>query len=69
MTIEELDKKIEELQKEKQIAILQQEIEKIKKTKIEETIIERRTIYKDYPIYPNYPIITYYNYTFTPIIQ
>lgn len=51
--IQELDKKIEELQKEKQIAELELEIKKIKKTVIEETIIKR--VVKEEPWCPLSP--------------
>lgn len=55
--LEQLDLQILELQKQKQIEELKIEIEKIKKIKIEETVIEKGTVYrciKEYPwYYPN----------------
>ncbi len=53
--LEELDQQIAELKKQKEVETLKIEIEKIKKTRIEETIVERRTIYREYPVYPAWP--------------
>ena len=56
--IKQLDLEIELLKKEKEKSLLQQEIEKIKKTKIEEITIERRIIVEPcYPVFPPKPII------------
>ena len=56
-----LDYEIEVLKMKKEKLLLEQEIEKIKKTVIEETIIKRVVRKEDYPYvpytpsYPNYP--------------
>jgi hypothetical protein len=55
MSIKELDDKIEELKKEREVALLELEIQKIKKTVVEETIIEKRIV-NEYPIWNYYPV-------------
>ena len=50
--IKQLDEEIKLLQKEKEKALLQQEIEKIKKTVVEETIIKRKIIKYPCPCCP-----------------
>jgi len=54
--IKDLDTRIEELKKEKELAELENEIKKIKKTVIEETVIKRVTRYEEMPVQlPTYP--------------
>ena len=54
--LEQIEEEIKILQKEKEKEELRIEVEKLKKTTIEETTIIRRTIYKDEPVSPHYPL-------------
>lgn len=56
-TIEDLDKKISQLEKELKIAQLELEIRKTQNTRIEEEIVIKRQVINTYPIYqsPVYP--------------
>lgn len=56
--LKKIEEEIKLLQKEKEKEELRIEVDKLKKTTIEETIVIRRTIYQYEPIYPSYPIYT-----------
>lgn len=65
--VKALEDEIKVLELELQKAKLKLEIEKVSKTKVEETIVERRIIYRDayHPPYPwwNQPSVTWYGAT------
>ena len=63
MKLEQIEEEIKILQKEKEKELLRIEVEKLKKTVVEETTVIKRTVEKWVPSYPYYPIITYGTYT------